>query len=410
MPIYYELIIYAALLIVCGLIICTVFALYFLRKKASDNIRGFHSQNLLRNALLILQLIIGLTMIFCATVFIKQMHFLHTTDLGISRHNIVGVNAWCCPLPQHYAQEIKKIPGIVDAIPIDDPWFLMGGHSQTMDYEKDGEKKTFTYNVLIADERFFDFYEVKIIEGTSFANDDTGSTVYNEATIREIGEDALAHARFHPKVGIAVDFHISPTTKARPMGIYYPGSEYAHIFRAVAYKYEDGMRQQTQDAVRKWFHGEFPNHGEFEINFIYLEDLFDEQFKSENVLLRLISIMTLVSILIAIFGVYSLTSLTCKQRRKEIAIRKVHGAEIVDIMNIFFKKYIVSLGISAAVAFPTGYLIMKTWIENYVKQTSIDAWIYIAIFLLVFIVIVFSIFSIIWQAARRDPAEVVKSE
>jgi len=120
--------------------------------------------------------------------------------------------------------------------------------------------------------------------------------------------------------------------------------------------------------------------------------------------------MTFACILIAVFGVYSLAVLTCQQRRKEIAIRKVHGAEVSDIMYIFFKEYLLLLALAALVAFPVGYLIMKRWVENYVKQTSMDAWIFALIFLIVFAVIVFSIFSTIWKAANENPAEVVKSE
>jgi len=119
--------------------------------------------------------------------------------------------------------------------------------------------------------------------------------------------------------------------------------------------------------------------------------------------------MTLACILIAVFGVYSLTSLTCQQRRKEIAIRKINGAETVDIMNIFFKENLLMLGMGAVVAFPTGYLIMRHWLEGYVKQTSMDAWLYVLIFLIVFIVIVFSIVSIVWKAANQNPAKVVNS-
>jgi len=123
-----------------------------------------------------------------------------------------------------------------------------------------------------------------------------------------------------------------------------------------------------------------------------------------------LSVMTLACIIIAIFGVYSLTSLTCQQRRKEIAIRKVHGAEVLNIMNLFFKEYLILLALAALVAFPAGYLIMKRWIEGYVKQTSMDAWLFVAIFLIVFVVIVFSIFSMVWKSANQNPAEVVKAD
>jgi ABC-type antimicrobial peptide transport system permease subunit len=141
-----------------------------------------------------------------------------------------------------------------------------------------------------------------------------------------------------------------------------------------------------------------------------MEDVFEDNFKSERALLTLLSVMTLACILIAVFGVYSLASLTCQQRKKEIAIRKINGAEVLDIMNIFFKEYLVMLAMAAVVAFPAGFIIMKRWLEGYVKQTSMDAWLFVLIFLIVFVVIIFSIISLVWKAANQNPAEVVKSE
>ena len=170
------------------------------------------------------------------------------------------------------------------------------------------------------------------------------------------------------------------------------------------------MRQQTEQAVKQWMHEEFTDQGDFAINFTYMEDVFEEHFTSERALLTLLSAMTMVCILIAVFGVYSLTSLSCEQRRKEIAIRKINGAEVLDIMNIFFKEHLLLLGLASLVAFPAGYVIMKRWMESYVKQTAMDAWLFVLIFLIVFVVIVFSIGSMVWKAANRNPAEVIKRD
>jgi len=142
----------------------------------------------------------------------------------------------------------------------------------------------------------------------------------------------------------------------------------------------------------------------------YMEDVFQKYFKSERALLKLLTVMTGACVLIAVFGVYSLTSLSCQQRRKEIALRKINGAEVLDIMNIFFKESLVLLAIAALFAFPSGYFIMARWLQNYVKQTPMDAWLYVSIFLTVFMVIVFSTVSVIWIAAMQNPAEVMKRE
>ena len=411
--IYTELAFYAVLLIVCGFIVGGIPVLYSRKQVLNDSIKGHGSpgsRNLFRKGSLLVQLIISLEMIFCATVFIKQIRFLHHTDLGINRRNIASVQAGCCPLLPPYADQIKKVPGILDAIPIDRNGFLrdMSRSSSTSSYV-DSTRNTVSYTLfhINADARFFDFFGVEIINGTVFPNEfDNYKFVINETAMKEVGEIQSKSERF---MGVARDFYLTPTIKVKSVQISYPDPKY-NFLSAIAYKYEEGMRQQTQQAVTEWLREEFSDQGEFVIDFTYMEDVFEEYFKSERALLSLLSVMTLACILIAVFGVYSLASLTCQQRRKEIAIRKINGAEVVDIMNIFFKEYLFMLGMAALVAFPSGYIIMKRWLEGYVKQTSMDAWLFVLIFLTVFLVVIFSIVSIVWKAANQNPAEVVKTE
>ncbi len=295
------------------------------------------------------------------------------------------------------------------------------GTIQATNYKDLGQGKKLEssshYYIIHIDNHFFDFFNIDMIKGEKFPNQyqdnisigrsSDRKVVVNETVAKDLEGGVIGQliAGDGIIVGIAKDFYITPTAKIKPTMIHYGNS-----LKALAYKYEDGQRQQTQQAITQWLYKEFPDFGEFEINFTYMEDVFEAHFKSERALLALLSIMTGVCILISIFGVYSLTSLTCEQRRKEIAIRKVNGAEVSDIMNIFFKEYSVLLAIAALVAFPAGYLIMKRWLEGYVKQTSMDAWLFVLIFLVVFAVIVLTIVSMVWKAANQNPAEVVKSE
>ena len=412
--VYSELMLYAFLLITCGIVVGGVPVLYSRKQVLNESIKGAGSpgsRNTFRKSSLLIQLIISLGMMFCSTVFIKQIIFLQNTDLGVERRNIASVQAACCPFFPHYAEQIKQVPGIVYAILIDRNGFLrnMSSSSGTgITFDSLGNQISYTLFNIKADSRFFDFFGVEIIQGTVFSNvsEHYLNYVINETAMKELGEELSKSEYF---VGVARDFYLTPTIKAKPTKISYPDPSW-NFLSAIAYKYEEGMRQQVQQSVTQWYRNEFPDKGEFEINFTYMEDVFEEYFKSERALLKLLSVMTLACILIAVFGVYSLASLTCRQRRREIAIRKVHGAEVLDIMNIFFKEYLILLGLAALAAFPAGFLIMKRWLEGYVKQTSMDAWLYVAIFLAVFVVIVFSIFSTIWRAANRNPAEVVKSE
>jgi ABC-type antimicrobial peptide transport system permease subunit len=103
-----------------------------------------------------------------------------------------------------------------------------------------------------------------------------------------------------------------------------------------------------------------------------------------------------------------MVSLTCEERRKEIAIRKINGATIKDILDIFFKEYLTLLVLGAVIAFPVGYMIMKRWLESYVVQTTINAWIYISILLALIMAIVLCVGGKVYQTSRENPVDAIK--
>ena len=191
--IYAELTLYAVLLIVFSFVAVGILILYFRKQVLNENIKepgSSDSNNMFRKTILLVQLVISLGLMFCSAVFIKQIYFLQHTDLGINRRNIAAVSTECCPLTPPYANEMKQLSGIIDALPITGNDFLrnMSMGTQTMDYEKDGKHESYTYSIIIADEHFFDFFEVEIIEGTGFFNDDNKNSVFNETAMKEFGE------------------------------------------------------------------------------------------------------------------------------------------------------------------------------------------------------------------------------
>ena len=139
-------------------------------------------------------------------------------------------------------------------------------------------------------------------------------------------------------------------------------------------------------------------------------DNFSYLIRSEENLWRLLTAVTLVCVLIAVFGVYSIITLACRQRRKEIALRKIHGAKLRDILALFVKDYGMILVISSAVAFAVGYLIMHGWLEQYVRRTPFSWWVFAAIFVVTALLIALCVGSRVLSTARENPADVVKSE
>ena len=159
------------------------------------------------------------------------------------------------------------------------------------------------------------------------------------------------------------------------------------------------------EALLKEKHTEIVIHSLFNA-----EEVFDEYLQSERALIKLLDFVSIVCILISVFGIFSLVTLNCEQRRKEIAIRKVNGASVGTIVRMFFKEYLLLLCVAAAIALPVSYLIMKAWLENYVIQTTIPFWIYLILFISLVMITVTCIYWRIWKTASKNPAEVIKFE
>jgi len=81
-----------------------------------------------------------------------------------------------------------------------------------------------------------------------------------------------------------------------------------------------------------------------------------------------------------------------------------------NILAIFAKEYFLLLIIGAAIAFSAGYFIIHRWLENYVKQTSISAWIYFSILFVLALIIVLCVGWQVYKTSVENPAEVVKKE
>ena len=178
------------------------------------------------------------------------------------------------------------------------------------------------------------------------------------------------------------------------------------IPRQIVLTYEKGMRKEFTETIEQLMEQKFPSYV-YDLKFS--EDVLTQKLRSETNLMLILSIITAVCILVAVFGVYSIVTLACAQRRKEIALRKIHGATLMDILSIFVKEYGLIVLAASAVAFPVGYIIMKQWVAQYVKQAPIVWWIYAVILLGVVLLIALSVGSRVWQTARENPAEVVKS-
>ena len=89
---------------------------------------------------------------------------------------------------------------------------------------------------------------------------------------------------------------------------------------------------------------------------------------------KLYSGFSFLAIFLACLGVFGLASFTISQRGKEISIRKVLGATIVQIVFLLSNEFVILIVISFGIAFPVVYYFMNGWLQNFAYQISIELW------------------------------------
>ena len=135
-----------------------------------------------------------------------------------------------------------------------------------------------------------------------------------------------------------------------------------------------------------------------------------KMLKPEYNILKLLGVIFVVSLLIALFGIYALVVQACEKHRKEIAIRKVNGARVIDILSLFFYQYMQQVVVAAIIAFPVGFWVIKRWLEQYSLQTEISFWVFLLVFLTTALLVTICVGWHVWQAANENPAHVIRKE
>lgn len=395
--------------------------LYY-RKRSTQAIlsvqKGGREKNLFRRISLLFQLVISIGFIFCSSVIMKQLHFLNHSDVGIERKNRAALYISSYADRQMLVERIRQLPEIEDVLAVSNPLIpQLGRMSQGYDNwdEKPGNAESVSIEIIEEGAPYMNFYGLTLVEGEMPSPTSPNTDlVLNEAAVKALGwHKAVGKHLYYGKekhrvIGVVKNWHIqSPTLPILPAAFQMSPSLSFGGKRSILIKYKEGTWPSCREKVEAIAKEAFPNS---HIQLSHTEEEYNKFLSSERALLRMLTILSLVCILISVFGIYSQILLSCEQRRKEIAIRKVNGAKVKDILSMFAKEYTGLLVIASVIAFSISYAIMKHWLESYTLQTPVSAWIFVIILVGIAIVIALSIGYRVWKAANENPADVIKSE
>jgi ABC-type antimicrobial peptide transport system permease subunit len=409
--IYTESLTYISVIIMISLLAFTLILAVFRRRTLNTVMRRNNSKPF-RRISIVFQLAVSIGFSFCTIVILKQMYHLHNTDLGFEFKNRGSVALHGDKIDMTALEDkIRKIPEITEIVvglsPLIPQLWRMSSMVSGWD-DKPENAESINIESIYVSERFLKYYGIKLVEGElPNDTDDSKIVMINESAMKAFGWRSAVGKSFGSQTvkGVIKNIYsMSPTVPAQPCNYIIDGRKY-NFDASILFKYNEGAWKTCRKKIEEIINGEYANMHPSINN---AEEEYDKLLKSEDTLLRILTVVSLVCVIVCVFGFVSMVSLTCEERRKEIAIRKINGATIKDILDIFFKEYLTLLAVGTLIAFPVGYIIMKRWLESYVVQTEISAWIYLSILLALIMAIVLCVGGKVYTTSRENPINAIK--
>lgn len=384
---------------------------------------GRSTSTQLRRGSIVLQLFVCLSFIGCTVLINQQLDYLRHRDLGLKIKNRGSFSVMGDMDYTPLIRKIKELPMITEVMqpdyyPIVSQLTAIGQFDnwEGLDIPIDTPVPV---KLFLGKEDFFRFYDITLLAGEWLDDLSTyEDIIINESLARRmgwspqeaIGKHIIQSYITYTIVGVVKDCHYGAPTLPIPHTGFLVGEQMGLMQRSagILFKYKEGTWNECRKALEHLYQTECSPENILRLN--SEEEVYNNYLRSEEMLTRLLSFASLVCILTAMFGIYSLVTLTCEQRRKEIAIRKVNGATVWSILFLFFREYLIMLCIAALFAFPITYVIIKQWILNYVRQVSISPLPFILILIGLALTVIAGISWRVWKAANENPAEVIKNE
>lgn len=373
-----------------------------------------------RKSLIGFQYIVSIILIVCA-LFVQVQHtYIGKFSPGFDKENVLEVKlsmGIAATKSDLYRQMLLQHPEI-KSVGFTDDAFVHDGSRSFIAYNYNGERHY--QNWLCASPDLPETMGLQIVQGRGFRPEDGQRTgggyvcIINEATAKDIeavvGEQLYDGNTPVEIIGIYKDANFKSLHNAIEPSAYYipvPGEYRGELPRAYSYiKITGNDVKGTIDHVRntlRTIDPAFPAR----INFLdqSMENLYRQSLNQG----LMITLFSLLAVLLSIIGVFGLVVFEAQGRRKEIAIRKVLGSTVRQILVMLNTGFVKIVLVCFVIAAPLAWYGVKMWLGNFAYQTPIHFWIFGLAFVLVLMLTVLTVTFQSYRTAIENPVKAIKA-
>lgn len=397
------------------------------------------------------QYVLTIFIISVSLFFVKQLDYMLHADLGFRTHDIINATMYHNPLglykdskenllDEGKRQQINRelVNRRMAESTLFEYWnrssniLLDGGRLENFALER-AENGFHQALVTSMTRRTMDMYGLQLVEGRLW-NDSVDEAlsrnsfkvIINETAKRVLGVKDITREKLQPEdvhfasswmpdffnppceiVGVIKDFNVRHLSKATmPMVIYYDSEIKWGLYAVTAaYRHEDRAR------VIRFLSDLYEEAtGRTDLEYTLIEDVLAKMYEDDRRVVRIYTLFAGVAILISLLGLLAIALFDISQRRREIGLRKVNGAQARDIYPLLLRKYLAVLGVSALVSVPLSWLAITLYLQGFAHKAPLTPGLFVVA---VLVTALLSLLTVMWQvhrAAHVNPAEVIKRE
>ena len=317
---------------------------------------------------------------------------------------------------KNMVKAFESIAGVKDVLPARSPYTR--GITTTSTFTSPGKRETaIRVSAAYVTPNFFEFMNIPMTAGVAprTKNEMVVSNVFEKNQEKEmLGQMLYDWQQNGYTVTGVCEPHTSTVAQSKtPRSydimnyIYYPFDIDENLYHCYV-KCEPGQKKKVGEAIEDILRNRLPENID-----IKLQTMWDDirQHQSMEFGLRgIIGFLAIVTLVIVLLGVYAAITLDTENRQKEVAIRKINGAGMKDIVMLFARLYVILLVVTAALAFPVVFLLGKEFSQQYTVFINMGFGFFACVFLCITIIVGLTVGFRIYRITQINPAMIIKKE
>jgi putative ABC transport system permease protein len=412
------------IMLITGLVSGSYPALVQSSYKPVDSIKGIglnvsskFGKSLFRRSLVVVQFSLSI-MLIVGTLFVyRQTHYMLNKELGYEKESMIYFRKRANVRNQYdaFKSELLREPNIVGVTTCSDVPTHTIHATGAFSWEGKEPETNFLIYQFSVDFDYVKTFNMNIIAGRDFSrefpvDETTQSFIVNKTAVKAMGLENPVGSKFRlyrnegQIVGVVEDFHFkSLQTVIEPLVLRIDPSRDRYVFA----KFRSEQTNEAIASVSRVYNSFNPD---FPLEYTFLDKAVERLYHSEQKTKKIFNSFTLIAIFISCLGLYGLAVHMAQQKTKEIGIRKVLGARIINIVTNLSKEFILLVFMANVIAWPLAYYFMHKWLKNFSYRIDLSIWIFILSGLVAFCIALLTVSYQSIKAATANPVDSLRYE